>query len=103
LEYRYDKFAFRVAQGRRYCNDDLWMRLEKNRAGVGVTDFLQKKSGDATFVELVAEGTHLAAREATVLSNGAGNPRCCGQLRKRRCVVRMADIRSFSWRRRRQP
>ena len=64
LEYRYDKFVFRVPRGLRYKADDLWVRLEDDRAVVGVTDFMQQRSGDAAFVELVAEGTHLSAGEA---------------------------------------
>lgn len=63
LEYRYDKFVFRVPRGLRYTADDLWLRVEGDRAVIGLTDFMQQKSGDAAFVELVAEGTHLAAGE----------------------------------------
>jgi len=61
LEYRYDKFVFRVPRGLRYTADDLWLRLEGDRAVIGLTDFMQQKSGDAAFVELAAEGTRLAA------------------------------------------
>lgn len=63
LEYRYDKFVFRVPRGLRYTEDDLWLRMQGERAVLGLTDFLQQKSGDAAFVELAAEGTHLAAGE----------------------------------------
>ena len=64
LEYRYDKFVFRVPAGLRYTADDLWVRSEGDRVVIGVTDFMQQKSGDAAFVELVAAGTHLAAGQA---------------------------------------
>ncbi len=64
LEYRYDKFVFRVPRGLRYTADDLWLRVEGDRVVIGLTDFMQQKSGDAAFVELVAAGTHLAAGEA---------------------------------------
>jgi glycine cleavage system H protein len=64
LEYRYDKFVFRVPRGLRYSAADLWLRVEGDQAVIGVTDFLQQRSGDAAFVELVAEGTHLAVGEA---------------------------------------
>ncbi|MGB9723140.1 MAG: glycine cleavage system protein GcvH [Chloroflexia bacterium] len=63
LLYTYDKFTFRVPRMLRYSRDDLWVRLEGERAVVGVTDFLQQKAGDAAFVELVEVGTHLAAGE----------------------------------------
>ena len=64
LEYRYDKFVFRVPRGLRYTADDLWVRLEDDRVVIGVTDFMQQRSGDAAFVELLAEGTHLFAGAA---------------------------------------
>ena len=62
--YTYDKFTFRVPAGLRYTVDDLWVRQEDDRAVIGLTDFMQQKSGDAAFVELVAEGTHLAAGDS---------------------------------------
>ncbi len=64
LEFKYDKFTFRVRLGYHYSADELWVRIEDDRAVVGVTDLMQQKSGDAAFVELVAVGTHVAAGEA---------------------------------------
>lgn len=64
LVYTYDKFTFRVPRSLRYSRDDLWVRLEGDRAVIGITDFLQQKAGDAAFVELVEVGTHLTAGEA---------------------------------------
>ncbi len=63
LEYTHDKFLFRVPRTCRYSAVDLWVRLEGDRAVVGMTDFLQQRSGDAAFVELVSDGTGLAAGE----------------------------------------
>jgi len=64
LEYRYDKFVFRVPAGLRYTTDDLWLRMEGDQVLVGLTDFMQQRSGDAAFVELAAEGTRLSAGDA---------------------------------------
>ncbi len=47
-----DKFIFKVKKGLLYTEDDLWFMIEERKAVVGVTDFLQKRSGDVTFVEL---------------------------------------------------
>ncbi len=61
LEATVDKFVFRVARDCRYSNTDLWARREGNRVRVGLTDFLQQKSGDVGFVDLKPAGTVLAA------------------------------------------
>jgi glycine cleavage system H protein len=63
LETTYDKFTFRVQIGYRYSQDDLWVRPENDRATVGLTDFLQRRSGDAAFVELPAVGQDVTAGE----------------------------------------
>ncbi len=47
-----DKFIFKVKKGLLYTEDDLWIMIKDGKAFVGVTDFLQKRSGDVTFVEL---------------------------------------------------
>jgi glycine cleavage system H protein len=63
LVYTYDKFDFRIPRSLRYSREDLWVRLEGERAVVGISDFLQQKAGDAAFVELAEVGTHLTAGE----------------------------------------
>jgi len=40
LVYTYDKFAFRIPRSLRYSREDLWVRLEGERAVVGISDFL---------------------------------------------------------------
>lgn len=58
-----DKFTFRVPTDRLYHPDGLWV-LAENGAGslvrVGLTDYLQQRSGDAAFVTVRPAGTHLA-------------------------------------------
>ncbi len=61
LEATIDKFVFRVARDCRYSDADVWARREGNRVRVGVTDFLQQKSGDVAFVNFKQVGTSLQA------------------------------------------
>ncbi len=61
LEATVDKFVFRVPRGRRYSQADVWAQREGNRMRIGVTDFLQQKSGDVGFVTPKEIGTVLAA------------------------------------------
>ncbi len=52
-----DKFIFKVRRGILYTEDDVWIRIGKREARFGVTDFLQRRSGDVTFVELPEKGS----------------------------------------------
>ncbi len=63
LEVRVDKFVFRVAREYRYNDSDVWAMREGNRVSVGLTDYLQQKSGDIAFVNLKEVGTRLAAND----------------------------------------
>jgi len=63
LETTYDKFTFRVKIGYRYSEDDIWARRDDGLVSVGVTDFLQRRSGDVAFVELPAVGQQVIAGE----------------------------------------
>jgi glycine cleavage system H protein len=51
-----DKFIFRVKKGLLYTEDDIWTKIKDGEAFFGVTDFLQRRSGDVTFVELPKKG-----------------------------------------------
>ena len=63
LETTVDKFTFRVATDRLYCRDGLWVFWIQpqggNRVRVGMTDYLQQRSGDVTFVTIKPPGTKL--------------------------------------------
>jgi glycine cleavage system H protein len=63
LETAVDKFVFRVARDYRYNDNDVWAKREGERVRVGLTDFLQQKSGDVGFVDVKAAGTALAAND----------------------------------------
>jgi glycine cleavage system H protein len=65
LEKTVDKFTFRVATDRLYSPDGTWiLRMQggaSRRVRIGITDFMQQRSGDVAFVSVKAPGTRLAA------------------------------------------
>jgi glycine cleavage system H protein len=65
LETTVDKFTFRVATDCLYCQDGLWVfwvqPQEGSRIRVGLTDYLQQRSGDVAFVTVKPLGTNLQA------------------------------------------
>jgi glycine cleavage system H protein len=60
LETVVDKFTFKVATDRLYNAEGIWARRERNLVRVGVTDFLQQRSGDVAFAEVKPVGTQVA-------------------------------------------
>ena len=56
LETTFDKFIFKVKTGYLYSADDYWVDIQDTVATVGLTDYLQKSSGDVAFVEASAVG-----------------------------------------------
>ncbi len=63
LEATVDKFVFRSAPDRRYTATDVWAKREGRRIRVGITDYLQQKSGDAAFANVRPAGTALSAND----------------------------------------
>jgi glycine cleavage system H protein len=65
LEITVDKFTFRVPTDRLYAADGVWvLRLDAKdgvRVRVGLTDFMQQRSGDIAFVTVRPPGTQLGA------------------------------------------
>lgn len=61
LETTVDKFTFKVATDCWYTAEGLWVRVEDGRARVGLSDFLQQRSGDVAFAEVKPPGTALKA------------------------------------------
>lgn len=59
LEVSVDKFIFRVAKDRLYNAEGVWAKLEGGQVRIGLSDFLQQRSGDVAFVEVKPEGTEL--------------------------------------------
>jgi glycine cleavage system H protein len=60
LETTVDKFSFKVATDRYYSSEGLWAQELGNRIRIGLTDFLQQRSGDVAFAEVKPDGTALA-------------------------------------------
>jgi glycine cleavage system H protein len=59
LETTIDKFIFKVATDRYYSSEGLWAQAEGKRIRIGISDFLQQRSGDVAFAEVKPEGTLL--------------------------------------------
>ena len=56
-----DKFTFKVATDRFYTREGVWVLPEADRVRIGLSDFLQQRSGDIAFAEIKPVGTALAA------------------------------------------
>ena len=63
LQVTVDKFTFKVATDRFYTREGVWALAEGNRVRIGLSDFLQQRSGDIAFAEIKPAGTPLAAGE----------------------------------------
>ncbi len=57
LETTVDKFIFKVATDRYYSSEGLWAKAEGNLVRIGLSDFLQQRSGDVAFAEVNKPGT----------------------------------------------
>jgi len=60
LQTTVDKFTFRVDLTCYFNSEGVWVRAEGNRGRLGISDFVQQRSGDIAFVEVKPEGTILA-------------------------------------------
>lgn len=63
LETTIDKFTFRVDPSCLYSPDGIWVRYEEGRVRLGLSDYLQQRSGDIAFVDVKPAGTVLAFDE----------------------------------------
>lgn len=61
LEFTLDKFTFQVATDRYYHPAGVWAKEVDGRVTIGLSDFLQQRSGDIAFAEVAEVGTTLAA------------------------------------------
>jgi len=52
-----------IPENLRFTKDHEWVRIEGNKAIVGITDFAQSELGDVVFVELPVIGKKLAVHE----------------------------------------
>jgi glycine cleavage system H protein len=60
IEFTVDKFTFKVAIDRYYSMEGLWVKREGNNIRIGISDYLQQRSGDVAFSEVKPIGTKLA-------------------------------------------
>ena len=80
LEVTVDKFTFKVATDRFYTREGVWALVEANRVRIGLSDFLQQRSGDIAFAEVkpvgtaVAVGDEVAAIETIKVNVILGSP-----------------------------
>jgi len=62
--YRREEFLVsNVPNNLKYSKEHEWVRVEGNRAYIGITDFAQSELGDIVFVELPEVGATLTANE----------------------------------------
>ena len=61
LETTVDKFTFKVATDRFYTSEGVWAKEENGHVRIGLSDFVQQRSGDVAFAEVKPAGTALAA------------------------------------------
>ncbi len=61
LELTLDKFIFLVALDRFYSPEGVWAKPEQGGVRIGLSDFLQQRSGDVAFAEVQPAGTALKA------------------------------------------
>lgn len=67
LETTVDKFIFRVATDRLYSTEGVWALAVGERVRVGLTDFLQQRSGDVAFVEVQQAGRTVATGDEVAM------------------------------------
>jgi glycine cleavage system H protein len=59
IEFTLDKFTFRVATDRLYSSEGIWAKIEPQGVRIGLSDFVQQRSGDVAFAEVKPMGTSL--------------------------------------------
>jgi glycine cleavage system H protein len=67
LETSVDKFIFRVATDRFYNGEGVWAKEENGRVRIGLSDFVQQRSGDVAFAEIKPVGLSLAFGDEVVV------------------------------------
>jgi len=66
LEFKIDKFTFRVAPDRFYNEEGIWAKVEGKLVRIGISDYLQQRSGDVAFAEVKPAGTNVSFGEEIV-------------------------------------
>jgi glycine cleavage system H protein len=63
LDFTVDKFTFKVATDRFYSHEGLWAKEEGELVRIGLSDFVQQRSGDVAFAEVKPVNTEIAFDE----------------------------------------
>ena len=80
LETTVDKFTFKIATDRLYSAEGVWVKPEGKFVRVGLSDFLQQRSGDVAFAEVkpvgveVTFGDEVAVIETIKVNISLGSP-----------------------------
>ncbi len=61
MELTINKFTFQVANDRYYTAEGVWAKAEGNQVRVGLSDYLQQRSGDVAFAEVTPVDATLQA------------------------------------------
>lgn len=67
LEFQVDKFTFRIATDRLYSREGMWVKIDGMNATIGISDYLQQRSGDMAFIEVKPAGEFVASGEELVV------------------------------------
>ncbi len=59
IKFKLDKFTFRVATDRWYNEMGVWVKWEGLNVEIGISDYLQQRSGDVAFAEVKPVGTNV--------------------------------------------
>jgi glycine cleavage system H protein len=63
LEFTLEKFTFKVAADRTYSKEGVWAKQDGDQVILGMSDYLQQRSGDIAFADIVEAGTALVMGE----------------------------------------
>jgi glycine cleavage system H protein len=63
LETTLDKFTFKVATDRLYSAEGIWAQAQDKRVRIGLSDFVQQRSGDVAFAEVKPLGAAATCSE----------------------------------------
>jgi glycine cleavage system H protein len=63
LETTVDKFTFKVATDRLYTAEGVWAQEHDGRVRIGLSDYVQQRSGDVAFAEVKPLGTAVTVDE----------------------------------------
>jgi glycine cleavage system H protein len=67
LETSVDKFTFRIASDRLYSEEGVWAKEEGTLIRIGLSDFVQQRSGDVAFAEVRPAGTKVSYEDEIVV------------------------------------